>query len=210
MGILANKLLKKRLAKHGYFEQLHTPGLWRHKSHPIWFNLGVDDFGIKYIGKGNLQHLYKAFWKETYKIVKDRAGELYCSINLKWNYNKGYVDLSMPNYVMKQLTRYAHPAPDIPQHCPFSPNPIMYGKDTQAPMPTDDSPLLDNAGKKRIQQVDGSFLYYARAVDLTILHYPTSPLNKPLLLRTPISESTNSLTTWGLIPMQRSATAPPI
>jgi hypothetical protein len=29
-GILANKLLKKRLAKHGYFEQLHTPGLRRH------------------------------------------------------------------------------------------------------------------------------------------------------------------------------------
>jgi hypothetical protein len=27
-GILANKLLKKRLAKHGYFEQPHTPGLW--------------------------------------------------------------------------------------------------------------------------------------------------------------------------------------
>eukprot|EP00804_Cyclotella_cryptica_P019675 CCRYP_016443-RA/>CCRYP_016443-RA protein AED:0.57 eAED:0.37 QI:0/0/0/1/1/1/2/0/345 len=27
-GILANKLLKKRLAKHGYFEVAHTPGLW--------------------------------------------------------------------------------------------------------------------------------------------------------------------------------------
>jgi hypothetical protein len=26
-GILANKLLKKRLAKHGYFEQPHTPSL---------------------------------------------------------------------------------------------------------------------------------------------------------------------------------------
>jgi hypothetical protein len=26
-GILANKLLKKHLAKHGYYEQPHTPGL---------------------------------------------------------------------------------------------------------------------------------------------------------------------------------------
>jgi hypothetical protein len=26
-GILANKLLKKRLAKHAYYEQPHTPGL---------------------------------------------------------------------------------------------------------------------------------------------------------------------------------------
>jgi hypothetical protein len=39
-------------------------------------------------------------------------------------------------------------------------------------------------------------------------HYPTSPLNKPLLLRTPRSELTNSFTTCGLIPIQRSATAP--
>ncbi len=38
-----------------------------------------------------------------------------------------------------------------------------------APTPTDDSPILDNAGKKHIQQVVGSFLYYARAINLTIL-----------------------------------------
>ena len=30
--ILANKLLKKRLAKHGYFELPHTPGLFKHIS----------------------------------------------------------------------------------------------------------------------------------------------------------------------------------
>jgi hypothetical protein len=72
-GIFANKLLKKHLAKHGYFEQPHTPGLWKHESHPIWFNLAVDDFGIKYIGKEHLQHLYNALQKETYKIVEDRV-----------------------------------------------------------------------------------------------------------------------------------------
>jgi hypothetical protein len=75
----------------------------------------------------------------------------------------------MPKYIMKQLTHYAHPVPLKPQHCPFAPNPITYGKDNQAPNPTDKSPLLDNAGKKQIQQVVGSFLYYAQAVDPTIL-----------------------------------------
>jgi hypothetical protein len=70
---------------------------------------------------------------------------------------------------MKQLTRYSHPASLKPQRCPFTPNPVTYGKNNQAPNPTDDSPLLDNAGKKCIQQVVGSFLYYAGAVDLTIL-----------------------------------------
>ena len=34
-GILANKLLKKRLAKHGYYELPHTPGLFTHDSRPI-------------------------------------------------------------------------------------------------------------------------------------------------------------------------------
>jgi hypothetical protein len=75
----------------------------------------------------------------------------------------------MPKYVMKQLAHYAHPAPVKSQHCPFSPNLITYGKDNQATTPADDSPLLDNASKKQIQQVVGSLLYYARAVDVTIL-----------------------------------------
>jgi hypothetical protein len=62
-GILANKLLEKRLAKHSYFKQPHTPGLWKHESCPVWYNLVVDDFGIKYIGKEHLLHLYNALWK---------------------------------------------------------------------------------------------------------------------------------------------------
>ncbi len=52
--ILANKLLKEQLARHGYFEQPHTPGLWKHVICPVWFNLCVDNFGIKYIGHEHL------------------------------------------------------------------------------------------------------------------------------------------------------------
>ena len=46
-GILANQLLKKRLAVHNYYEVPHTPGLFTHKTRPIWFTLTVDDFGVK-------------------------------------------------------------------------------------------------------------------------------------------------------------------
>ena len=79
-GIRANKLLKECLARHGYFEQPHTPGLWKHVSRPVWFNLCVDDFGIKYVGREHLQHLYDALRKETYEIVEDVKGDLlrYC------------------------------------------------------------------------------------------------------------------------------------
>ncbi len=68
---------------------------------------------------------------------------------------------------MKQLVKYGHVAPTKPQHCPYLPNAIQYGKDNQAPTPSNDSALLDKAGKKCIQQIVGSFLFYARAVDPT-------------------------------------------
>jgi len=55
----------------------------------------VDDFGIKYIGCENLQHLYDALRMETYEIVEDLDSDLYCGIALKWNYAKHHIDLAM-------------------------------------------------------------------------------------------------------------------
>ena len=46
-GLLANELLAKILAKHGFNQRPHTPGLWRHHTKPIQFALVVDDFCIK-------------------------------------------------------------------------------------------------------------------------------------------------------------------
>jgi hypothetical protein len=107
--------------------------------------------------------------KETYNIIEDFKGELYCGITLKGNYMKQWVDTSMAQYVMKQLVKYGHVAPTKPQHCPYLPNAIQYKKDNQAPMPSDDSALLDKASKKHIQQIVGSFLFYAQVVDSTIV-----------------------------------------
>ena len=167
-GILANKLLRKRLAKKGYFEMPHTPGLWKHVSRPISFTLIVDDFGVKYVGKQHADHLLAAI-KEDYTVSVDWKGELYCGISLAWNYEKGYVDICMPDYVNKQLTRYNHPSPKRRQNTPFAPAPVVFGRAAQDLPPPDESPLLDAKGKLRVQQVVGSFLYYGRAVDLTIL-----------------------------------------
>ncbi len=54
----------------------------------------------------------------------------------------------MPAYVAKQLLCYEHPHPNKPQHCPYSPNPIRYGKDNQGTTPTDTSPKLNEADQK--------------------------------------------------------------
>jgi hypothetical protein len=170
-GVLANKLLKKRLTWHGYFKQPHTPGLWKHHSRPVWFNLCVDDFGIEYIRTENLQHLYDALRTETYEIVEDWEGNLYCGI--PWNGITPSNMLTSPWQHMSPKSShnmdYGHIPPLKPQHCPYAPNPINYRKDNQSPSPIDDSPPLDNAGEKGIQQIVGSFLYYAQAVDPTIL-----------------------------------------
>jgi hypothetical protein len=62
-GILANKLLRKRLAPHGYFECNHMPSLWKHTIHPISFTLVVDNFGVKYMCQEDIEHLIKCIKK---------------------------------------------------------------------------------------------------------------------------------------------------
>ena len=103
-------------------------------------------------------------------MEEDWEGKLYRGITLDWHYNEGYVDISMPNYVQKKLVEYQHMAPKRQQHCPFEPNPIRYGKKSDEIVDEKPSPPLDEKGKKFIQKVVGSFLFYARAVDMTILH----------------------------------------
>ena len=55
------------------------------------------------------------------------------------------------------------------QHCPYAPAPKQYGAKAQAPLPVDISQKLSPDEIKEIQSVIGSILYYARAVDITVL-----------------------------------------
>ena len=114
-GILANKLLKKRLAKFGYFEVPNTPGLWRHIWRPIHFTLVVDDFGVKYVGKQHAQHLCHAL-NSKYDIAIDWTGYLYCGIKLSWDYNNRTVYLSMPSYIQRVLKSVSTCRPANPKN----------------------------------------------------------------------------------------------
>jgi hypothetical protein len=167
-GILANKLLRKQLAPHGYYECKQTPGLWKHALWPISFTLVVDDFGVKYTDKKDIDHLINSL-KKDYELTEDWDGDLYCGIKLKWDYEARTLDISMPRYIIKQLQKYKHASPPWPQHCPFSPEPKRYGNDAQRPLPEDTSSPLSKDDIKHVQRVIGSILYYARAVDLTVL-----------------------------------------
>jgi hypothetical protein len=167
-GILANQLLRKRLAPAGYYEVAHTPGLWRHVSRPIQFSLVVDDFGVKYVGKENADHLIKTLRKH-YKLSEDWTGALYCGITLDWDYDNRTLDISMPGYVIKLRTKFQHKKPTKPQHSPHRAPKKQYGKAAQDPIPPDTTPPINAARIKIVQQVIGGVLYYARAVDMTVL-----------------------------------------
>ena len=75
----------------------------------------------------------------------------------------------MPDYVHKQLIRYKPDPPRRPQYSPYNPKQIHYGKRSDDILVEPDSPILGQAKKNYSQKVVGSFLYYERVVDLTIL-----------------------------------------
>ena len=166
-GILANKLLKQRLAQHGYYECKHTPGLWKHKWRPITFVLVVDDFGVKYRGREHALHLAAAL-KQHYEVTMDWTGSLYIGISLQWNYKNRTVSLSMPNYIQKTLQRFSHPTPKRPENSPHRAQDRQISVKIQLTEPIDTSPTLSQSEKKTIQQIIRTLLYYGRAVDPTI------------------------------------------
>jgi hypothetical protein len=107
--------------------------------------------------------------QEKVRTPEDWDGDLYCGIRLKWNYKACTLDISMPGYILKQLQKYKHASPSQPQHCPYAPQPKQFGSKAQQPLPPDVWPPLSNADIKHVQRIIGSFLYYVRAVDLTVL-----------------------------------------
>jgi hypothetical protein len=167
-GVLANKLLQRRLLPHGYYECNNTPGLWKHQTRPISFTLVVDNFGVKYVGKEHVDHLIRCI-KQQYELTKDWTGDLYCSIKLKWDYKVPKVNLSMLGYIKQLLLKYKHCMQNKPQHCPYTPAPKQYGAKAQAPLPVNISPKLSPGEINKIQHVIGSILYCAQAVDITVL-----------------------------------------
>jgi uncharacterized protein YwbE len=75
----------------------------------------------------------------------------------------------MPGYVQATLKKYAHPTPSRPQHALHRHNPIQYGVKVQLTDTPDMTDLLLPDRIKRIQKIVGTLLYYARAVDNTML-----------------------------------------
>ena len=115
--VVAFDQLSRYFAPHAYKPAPCTPGLWRHTKRPTTFTLCVDNFGVKYFPKQDAYHLVNVL-KTNYGVIIYWTGSLYCGLILGWHYAKGYVDISMPGYIIRALQKFGHPKPKRPQHAP--------------------------------------------------------------------------------------------
>lgn len=145
-----------------------TPCLFRHATGDIQFVLVVDDFAIKWKHEADLGHLLAAL-RTVYPLTVDLIGTRYLGMSIDYNRDARTLSISMPNYVTKALNQFdAH---DFPlAYSPLLYTPPHYGSSKQQrAIPEDSSPLISPDRKRRIQQIIGTLLYYARAVDPTML-----------------------------------------
>jgi hypothetical protein len=109
-------------------------------------------------------------------------------MSFKWDYKDRTCDISMPGYVSNVLSEFQHYAPNYPQHTPSRYGTPVYGTNTQYAT-KDETPPLTAKQCLNIQKVTGSVLYYARAVDSTVL----IPLNDIATEQTTAKAATNQL-----------------
>ena len=168
-AILAYQHLKNSLEPYGYTPIEGTVGLWKHDKRPTKFCLCVDDFGVKYWSKSDADHLCNAI-TANFRYTVDKEGTNYCGLTLSWNYPMGYVDISIPKYIHKALHKLNHQQTTYPQYSPYKHSPIIYGKKGEQQMA--ESTIYKELPKdkiRHIQSIAGTFLYYARALDFTML-----------------------------------------
>ena len=104
-GRIAHDALVKHLDTYGYHPSIRTPGLLRQNSQPINFSLVVDNFGVKCSGKDHALHL-KAKLKTKYKVTTDWERKLCIGIALKWDHEKGTVQLQLQDMYAQHYMLY--------------------------------------------------------------------------------------------------------
>jgi hypothetical protein len=166
-GKLANDDLAKHLAPHGYIPCPITPGLWKDTTSDLMFSLVVDDFGVRYTSKPDVERLLTILQRK-YRTSTDWTGSRYVGLTIVWDYTNGTVDISMPGYVERALQRFMHTKPARHESSPHDYNAPVYGSRQQYET-QDTTPYLDLNDKQKILEIVGVFLYYARAVDLTMI-----------------------------------------
>ena len=110
-----------------------------------------------------------AILQEHYTISHDWSGSRYLGMDIDWDYASSEVHLSMLSYMQDALKRFNHNHPQKPQDQPHPHVKLTYGAKVQYVAGEDESPAVSPVEKNFIQEVTGTFLYYTRAIDATML-----------------------------------------
>ena len=167
-GIIAKQEIQQNMSAYGYRPVQCTPGLWKHDNKDTIFSLVLDDFLVQYSSDVDAEHFIHAL-RQKYTITVDRKAKRNIGINLKLDYSKHTVDLSMPYYVKHALHKFQHLLPSLPEHSPYVHNAPIYVRSIQYSEPEDSSDLLPPSDCNLIQQILGASLYYGISLDNTLL-----------------------------------------
>jgi hypothetical protein len=165
-GALSQQRLFQRLKKHGYFQLPSTPSVFRNQSGTIRFTLVVDNFGVVWKIKEDLDHFIQTLTK-LYQVKVNMECTMYLGMATRINRQKRHVTLTMPGYIEKLLKRVR------PNGIKGAQTPAVYHPPnfkhagTQAAT-VDLSPPASLVEKQLLQSVIGTLLYYTRAVDPSI------------------------------------------
>jgi hypothetical protein len=167
-GKIAQDKLFGHLTDAGFVQCLHTNCLFYHPDRPkLFFMTIVDDFGIKFIKPEDRDFLFDTLTSAGYKIKIDFSGKKFIGLTINHDRINQTITLNMPGYVANALKRFGVKKNAESTNSPLIHHPIVYGQQMEL---VDESPkVTDSQALKRIQQIVGVFLYYARAVDETML-----------------------------------------
>ena len=140
-------ILKDKVTAHGYIYMRIKKGMYGLKQAAI---LAYNNL------KGNLKPFGYApvigtvgIWKDetrttTFCLCVDRS--TYCGLTLEWNYEYGYVNISMPGYVERTLARLQYTPKRSPQYSPHTHMFLLFiqqQKTQQYATAPDTSPLIN-------------------------------------------------------------------
>jgi hypothetical protein len=192
VGRLSQLRLISHLQQHGYHQCVNTPCLFKHETRDIMFCLVVDDFGIGYGTQDDVDHLIQTLQSHDYELTIKPTGDTYLGMNISFTSNS--VTISMPSYVEKMMTRF-RPHYLLPNHRPAAiPGkyalPVYSKILVQRPI-IDTSAPLSFEQHTEIQAIVGTLLYYARAVDPTLLPIANELASQQASLTQRVLQATN-------------------
>ena len=128
----------------------------------------VENFCVQYCYTEDDDHFSNSL-RAKYLITVVMDETVYIGIKLAWEYVHRTAILSMPSYVHKTLHRFHHILRGSKDYSPHTCAPIQYGQNIQYADPLETAEYLSNKETNLVQQACGTFLYYAIAIDNTIL-----------------------------------------